>query len=74
MNKNKHSEILKEITDELDLEKISGAGGYNPGPSMVWGAIMGGSKWSCSWPGDFFSSGNNPFPAESGTCTGGYRR
>ncbi|WP_160623131.1 hypothetical protein [Mixta intestinalis] len=59
-----NEKLLKEIKDELLHAKVSGAG-YNPGPSVIWGAIMGGIR-PCSWPGGFYGS---PLPPGSGLCS-----
>lgn len=72
MNKQKN-EVLEEISDDEILKKVSGS--YSPGPSMVWGAIMSSifnGRYSCSWPGDFYSPakpGNNAGFGHSGICT-----
>lgn len=70
---NKKNEVLKKITNEAQLRQVSG--GYNPGPSMIWGAIMSGifnGRFSCSWPGDFYSPsklGKNAGFGSSPICT-----
>ncbi|WP_339101888.1 hypothetical protein [Candidatus Enterococcus clewellii] len=44
----KSNELLQKIEDEMQLEDING--GWNAGPSMVWGGIMDWVTGGCAWP------------------------
>lgn len=83
--KNKHSVILKEITNELELSLVTGGSdkqggnGQNTGGSKDWGtgaqvvwgtAVSAITGKNCSYPGGFYGPGNAT-PTGSGTCTGG---
>jgi hypothetical protein len=62
----KSKELLNEIETDVELRNI--IGGWNPGPSQVWGAIMDAVTGGCSW-GDAFAGQNNPKGPLHGTCT-----
>ena len=53
----KSKELLNEIETDVELRSI--IGGWNPGTSQVWGAIMVAVTGGCSW-GDAFAGLNNP--------------
>ncbi|KNA27280.1 MULTISPECIES: hypothetical protein [Pantoea] len=58
--KNQHEQIVKELTDEVDLLLVAGgqgSGDWGTGAQAVWGtAVSAISGRNCSWPGGFYST------------------